>query len=99
MRRATIFRRSLDLSELTIRTTPEAIAHSRNWHRVFKVIEFGRVPVVAVMHGAVVGGGLQLAAACHVRVAERSVYYALPEGSSSIVIGGGGSVRGIRPPA
>ena len=33
-------------------------------------IEFGRVPVVAVLHGAVVGGGLELAAAAHVRVAE-----------------------------
>ncbi len=87
------FSAGLDLSELTIRQTPEAIAHSRNWHRVFKLIEFGQVPVVAVMHGAVVGGGLELAASCHVRVAERSVYYALPEGSRGIFVGGGGSVR------
>ena len=48
----------------------EGIAHSRNWHRAFERIEFGKVPVVAVLHGAVVGGGLELAAACHVRVAE-----------------------------
>ncbi len=45
------------------------------------------------MHGAVVGGGLELAAAAHVRVAERSAYYALPEGSRGIYVGGGGSVR------
>ena len=51
------------------------------------------VPVVAVLHGAVVGGGLELAAAAHVRVAERSAYYALPEGSRGIFLGGGGSVR------
>ena len=63
------------------------------WHRVFERIEFGRVPVVAVLHGAVVGGGLELAAAAHVRVAERSAYYALPEGSRGIFVGGGGSVR------
>ena len=87
------FSAGLDLSELTIRTTAEAIAHSRNWHRVFRQIEFGRVPVVAVMHGAVVGGGLELVASCHVRVAERSAYYALPEGSRGIFVGGGGSVR------
>ena len=49
--------------------------------------------MVAVLHGAVVGGGLELAAACHLRVAERSAYYALPEGSRGIFLGGGGSVR------
>lgn len=87
------FSAGLDLSELTVRQTAEAIMHSRNWHRVFRLLEFGRVPVVAVMHGAVVGGGLELAAACHVRVAECSVYYALPEGIRGIFVGGGGSVR------
>ena len=51
------------------------------------------MPVVAVLHGAVVGGGLELAAATHIRVAERSAYYALPEGSRGIFVGGGGSVR------
>src|SRR5262249_44677462 len=50
-------------------------------------------PVVAVLHGAVIGGGLEIAAACHIRVAERSTYYALPEGSRGIFVGGGGSVR------
>ena len=87
------FSAGLDLSELTKRTTHEAIRHSRNWHRVFHQFEFGRVPVVGVLRGAVVGGGLELAAACHIRVAERSAYYALPEGSRGIFVGGGGSVR------
>ena len=45
------------------------------------------------MKGAVIGGGLELAAAAHVRVAERSAYYALPEASRGIFVGGGGSVR------
>lgn len=83
----------LDLSELTERNIQEAIVHSRMWHRAFERIQFGKVPVVAVMHGAVVGGGLELAASTHVRVAERSAYYALPEGSRGIFVGGGGSVR------
>jgi enoyl-CoA hydratase/carnithine racemase len=87
------FSAGLDLSELTERNTAEAVAHSRMWHRVFDQIQFGKVPVVAVLHGAVVGGGLELAAACHLRVAERSAYYALPEGSRGIFLGGGGSVR------
>jgi (methylthio)acryloyl-CoA hydratase len=87
------FSAGLDLGELTERNIAEGIAHSRSWHRAFERVEFGRVPVVAVLHGAVIGGGLELAAACHIRVAERSTYYALPEGSRGIFVGGGGSVR------
>ncbi|MDB5598595.1 MAG: enoyl-CoA hydratase/isomerase family protein, partial [Xanthobacteraceae bacterium] len=48
----------LDLSELTERNIHEGILHSRMWHRAFERIQFGKVPVVAVLHGAVVGGGL-----------------------------------------
>jgi enoyl-CoA hydratase/carnithine racemase len=87
------FSAGLDLSELTELNIAKGIAHSRSWHRVFDLIEFGKAPVVAVLHGAVLGGGLEIAAAAHVRVAERSAYYALPEGSRGIFVGGGGSVR------
>jgi enoyl-CoA hydratase/carnithine racemase len=87
------FSAGLDLTELTERNTAQGIDHSRSWHRVFEQIEFGRVPAIAVLHGAVLGGGLEIATACHVRVAERSAYYALPEGTRGIFVGGGGSVR------
>jgi enoyl-CoA hydratase/carnithine racemase len=87
------FSAGLDLSELQERDIAQGIAHSSLWHRAFEKIQFGKVPVVAVLHGAVVGGGLELAAATHVRIAERSAYYALPEGSRGIYVGGGGSVR------
>jgi (methylthio)acryloyl-CoA hydratase len=87
------FSAGLDLSELQERDVREGIEHSRFWHRAFEKIQYGRVPVVAVLHGAVVGGGLELAASAHVRVADRSAYYALPEGSRGIFVGGGGSVR------
>ena len=87
------FSAGLDLSELQERDVSEGVAHSELWHRAFEKIEFGKVPVVAVLHGAVIGGGLELAAATHIRVAERSAYYALPEGSRGIYVGGGGSVR------
>src|SRR5690348_13451865 len=70
----------LDLAALSQRSVAEGIVHSRSWHAAFDQIQFGRVPVVAVLHGAVVGGGLELASAAHVRVAERSTFYALPEG-------------------
>jgi (methylthio)acryloyl-CoA hydratase len=83
----------LDLSELIERDAAQAIALSRNWHRAFERLEFGKVPVVAVLHGAVIGGGLELAAACHIRVAETTAYYGLPESSRGIFVSGGGSVR------
>ncbi len=83
----------LDLSELGERSTAEGIWHSRAWHSAFAQIQFGRVPVVVVLHGAVVGGGLELASACHIRVAEPSTFYALPEGSRGLFVGGGGSAR------
>ena len=87
------FSAGLDLGEIKERGIGEGIEHSRLWHRAFERIQFGKVPVVAVMKGAVIGGGLELAAAAHVRVAERSTYYALPEASRGIFVGGGGSVR------
>ena len=83
----------LDLSELTERSVAEGIVHSRSWHAAMDAIQFGRVPVVAVLHGAVVGGGLELASSCHIRVAEESTYYGLPEGQRGIFVGGGGSAR------
>jgi (methylthio)acryloyl-CoA hydratase len=87
------FSAGLDLSNLRSHDIEAAVRHSSLWHRVFDKIEFGQVPVVAVMHGAVVGGGLELAAATHVRIAERKTYYALPEDTRGIYVGGGGSVR------
>ena len=83
----------LDLSELSERSVAEGILHSRSWHAAFNQIQLGRVPVVAVLHGAVVGGGLELASACHVRVAEPSTFYGLPEGQRGLFVGGGGSAR------
>ena len=83
----------LDLAELANRSAAEGVAHSRGWHRVFDRIQFGRAPVIAVLHGAVVGGGLELASCAHIRVAEAGTFYALPEGQRGIFVGGGASVR------
>src|ERR1700676_2900748 len=88
------FSAGLDLSDVAESGVAESIGHSRAWHRSFEQVEYGHVPVVVVMHGAVIiGGGLELAAAAHIRVAERSAYYALPEGKHGIFVGGGGAVR------
>lgn len=83
----------LDLSEHQQRDAYGVTQHSQWWHRVFHRIEHGGVPVVAALHGAVIGGGLELAAATHVRVAEPDTIYQLPEGRHGIFVGGGASVR------
>jgi enoyl-CoA hydratase/carnithine racemase len=83
----------LDLSEVSERTVAEGMTHSRAWHACFDAIQFGPVPVIAVLHGAVVGGGLELASSAHLRVAQDSAFYGLPEGTRGIFVGGGGSVR------
>jgi enoyl-CoA hydratase/carnithine racemase len=83
----------LDLSELQERDAGQGMQHSRMWHAALDNVQYGPVPVVAALHGAVIGGGLELASACHIRVADESAFYALPEGSRGIFVGGGGSVR------
>src|SRR5712672_2757287 len=87
------FSSGLDLSELTDHDATDGLRHSQMWHRVFDRIQYSRVPVIAALKGAVIGGGLELACAAHIRVAEPSAYYALPEGQRGIFVGGGGSVR------
>ncbi len=83
----------LDLSELKERDAGAGMHHSRMWHAALEAVQYGPAPVIAALHGAVVGGGLELASACHIRVADESTFYALPEGSRGIFVGGGGAVR------
>jgi enoyl-CoA hydratase/carnithine racemase len=77
----------LDLADIREQDAAEGVFHS------FAALEGGDLPVVSVLRGAVIGGGLELAAATHIRVAEPSTFYALPEGQRGIFVGGGGSVR------
>ena len=83
----------LDLSEHVARDAEGTMRHSRNWHRVMDSIQFSGLPVVSAMFGAVIGGGLELAASTHVRIAEPSTIFQLPEGRRGIYVGGGASVR------
>jgi len=83
----------LDLSEHVARDAEGTMRHSRGWHEVMERIQFGGLPVVSAMFGAVIGGGLELATATHVRVAEPTAFFQLPEGRRGIFVGGGASVR------
>ncbi|SLN32641.1 putative enoyl-CoA hydratase echA6 [Falsiruegeria litorea R37] len=63
------------------------------WHEAFNKMEYGGVPIIAALKGAVVGGGLELASAAHIRVIDPGTYFALPEGQRGIFTGGGATIR------
>jgi enoyl-CoA hydratase/carnithine racemase len=83
----------LDLSEHVHRSAEENLYHSRKWHGVMEKIQFGGLAVVSAMFGAAIGGGLELAASTHVRIAESSTIFQLPEGRRGIFVGGGATAR------
>jgi enoyl-CoA hydratase/carnithine racemase len=83
----------LDLSEHVHRSAEENLYHSRRWHGVMEKIQFGGTITVSAMFGAVIGGGMELAAATHVRIAEDSTIFQLPEGRRGIFVGGGATAR------
>lgn len=63
------------------------------YHRLFGRLESLPIPVVAAMHGTVLGGGLELALACDLRFAADSARLGLPEVSLGIIPGYGGTQR------
>ena len=75
------------------RTPVQFMRMCQRWHWAFDQMQFGGIPVIGALQGAVVGGGLELAAACHTRVADASTFFALPEGQRAIFTGGGATVR------
>jgi len=83
----------LDLSEHIEREPIESIGMSRRAHATLDAIQLGRCPVITAMQGAVIGGGLEVATATHVRVADTTTFYQLPEGRRGFYVGGGASVR------
>ncbi len=83
----------LDLAEHVQRSAEGNLYHSRHWHSVMDKIQFGGLAVVSAIFGAAIGGGLELAASTHVRIAEPSTIFQLPEGRRGIFVGGGATAR------
>jgi 3-hydroxyacyl-CoA dehydrogenase/enoyl-CoA hydratase/3-hydroxybutyryl-CoA epimerase len=85
-----------DIDEfLTLRTAAEAEALSKNGQALLARLESMRVPVVAAIHGACLGGGLETALACRYRVASEhaKTVLALPEVQLGLIPGAGGTQR------
>lgn len=72
--------------------TPKPPIQGR-WTRPLETVARGGLPWIAAVKGACIGGGLEIATACHIRVADESTFFALPEGKRGIFVGGGGAVR------
>ncbi len=75
------------------RNAAEFMQICMRWHEAFNKIEYGGIPVIAALKGAVVGGGLELAATAHIRVSDHTTYFALPEGQRGLFTGGGATIR------
>lgn len=87
----------LDLAEMAARYGPNPPKMPKRpvspWHQTVDLIARGGVPFVAALHGATIGGGLEIASAAHIRVADQTTFFGLPEGQRGIFVGGGGTVN------
>lgn len=82
-----------DISELSGFTPREAAAFSSSGYELFQIIEEMPQPVVAVINGFALGGGLELALACDFRFAAEGAKLGLPEINLGIIPGFGGTQR------
>lgn len=75
------------------RTAADFMHVCLRWHEAFNKMEYSGLPIIAALKGAVVGGGLELASAAHIRIADETTYFALPEGQRGLFTGGGATIR------
>jgi (methylthio)acryloyl-CoA hydratase len=87
----------LDLADVMRRVTSgvarEPLVGRHAPHVAFDKIARGTIPFVTALTGAVVGAGLEIAAAAQLRVADDTAFFALPEAQRGRFVGAGGSVR------
>lgn len=82
-----------DISEFSSFTQEEAVALSAFGQAVFSRIEQFKKPVIAAINGYALGGGCELALACHLRIASTNAVFGLPEVSLGLLPGYGATQR------
>jgi enoyl-CoA hydratase len=82
-----------EISELANLTPASAVEFARRGQSVMRAVANSPKPVVAAIRGYCMGGGLDLALACHARIASNDAVFAHPGGSLGIITGWGGTQR------
>jgi enoyl-CoA hydratase len=82
-----------DIAELSKMGPVDGVQVSRAGQVVFRMLERMPQPVIAAVNGFALGGGLELAMACHIRIASSRAKFGLPEAKLGIIPGYGGTVR------
>jgi enoyl-CoA hydratase len=82
-----------DIGELTTQGPMEGKARARAGQLVFREFEHMNKPVIAAVNGFALGGGCELAMACHIRIASDTAKFGQPEVKLGLLPGYGGTVR------
>jgi enoyl-CoA hydratase len=82
-----------DIGELAKMGPLDGIQVSRDGQATFRMLERLSKPVIAAVNGFALGGGLELALACHIRIASSRAKFGLPEVRLGIIPGYGGTIR------
>tara|TARA_Y100001935_G_scaffold183010_1_gene151649 strand:+ start:168 stop:935 length:768 start_codon:yes stop_codon:yes gene_type:complete len=82
-----------DIKEMSSFSSMDAIKYSNKGINLFNIIESYPKPIIAAVNGYALGGGLELALACHIRYISKNAILGLPEVSLGLIPGFGGTQR------
>jgi enoyl-CoA hydratase len=90
------FAAGADIAEFKGMTVEEGKALAKKGHKVFNKIETSPKPIIAAVNGFALGGGCELAMACHIRIASENAKFGQPEVNLGLIPGYGGTQRMVQ---